>query len=111
MSPGGFILDGFPRNLAQADALDALLGELGQPLDAVVQMDVEYGELMRRISGRRSCADCGRVFNRLHLARRADRERQVPEDRRAAQVVSAAGRQRGDGCAAAAGVRGEDASR
>ena len=59
----GFILDGFPRNLAQADALDALLSELGQPLDAVVQMDVDYGELMRRISGRRTCADCGRVFN------------------------------------------------
>jgi adenylate kinase len=60
---GGFILDGFPRNLAQAHALDALLSELGQPLDAVVQMDVDYGELMRRISGRRTCADCGRVFN------------------------------------------------
>jgi adenylate kinase len=61
----GFILDGFPRNLLQADALDALLAELGQPLDAVVQMDVEYDELMRRISGRRSCADCGAVFNVL----------------------------------------------
>jgi adenylate kinase len=59
----GFILDGFPRNLAQAHALDALLSELGQPLDAVVQMDVDYVELMRRISGRRSCPDCGRVFN------------------------------------------------
>ena len=59
----GFILDGFPRNLAQARALDALLNELGQPLDAVVQMDVEYSELLRRISGRRTCADCGRVFN------------------------------------------------
>jgi len=61
----GFILDGFPRNLLQGDALDALLTELGQPLDAVVQMDVEYDELMRRISGRRSCADCGAVFNVL----------------------------------------------
>jgi adenylate kinase len=59
----GFILDGFPRNIAQANALDALLGELGQPLDAVVQMDVDYGELMRRISGRRTCSDCGKVFN------------------------------------------------
>jgi adenylate kinase len=59
----GFILDGFPRNLSQARALDELLSELGQPLDAVIQMDVDYGELMRRISGRRSCADCGRVFN------------------------------------------------
>jgi adenylate kinase len=61
----GFILDGFPRNLVQADALDALLTELGQPLDAVVQLDVEYDELMRRISGRRTCADCGAVFNVL----------------------------------------------
>lgn len=59
----GFILDGFPRNLAQAQALGDLLRELGQPLDAVVQMDVEYAELTRRISGRRTCSDCGRVFN------------------------------------------------
>jgi len=59
----GFILDGFPRNLAQAHALDSLLSELGQPLDAVVQMDVDDGELMRLISGRRTCGDCGRVFN------------------------------------------------
>jgi adenylate kinase len=59
----GFILDGFPRNLAQAHALDSLLSELGQPLDAVVQMDVDYGELLRRISGRRTCGDCKRVFN------------------------------------------------
>ncbi len=59
----GFILDGFPRNIAQANALDSLLSELGQPLDAVVQMDVDYGELMRRISGRRTCSDCGKVFN------------------------------------------------
>ena len=61
----GFILDGFPRNLAQAQALDALLAELGQPLDAVVQLEVAPAELVRRISGRRSCADCGRVFNLL----------------------------------------------
>ena len=59
----GFILDGFPRNLSQAQALARLLGTLRQPLDAVVQLEVEYGELVRRISGRRTCADCGRVFN------------------------------------------------
>jgi adenylate kinase len=59
----GFILDGFPRNIAQANALDELLEELQQPLDAVVQMDVEYSELIRRISGRRTCSECGRVFN------------------------------------------------
>ena len=57
----GFILDGFPRNLAQAHALDHLLEALKQPLDAVVQFEVDYGELVRRISGRRTCADCGRV--------------------------------------------------
>jgi adenylate kinase len=64
----GFILDGFPRNLAQAHALDRLLATLGQPLDAVVQLEVDYGELMRRLSGRRTCADCGRVFNLLTSA-------------------------------------------
>jgi adenylate kinase len=61
----GFILDGFPRNNAQAKALDSLLGELGKPLDTVVQMDVDYGELTRRIAGRRTCSNCGRVFNLL----------------------------------------------
>jgi adenylate kinase len=61
----GFILDGFPRNLVQAAALDGLLAELKQPLDAVVQLEVEPAELVRRISGRRCCADCGRVFNVL----------------------------------------------
>jgi adenylate kinase len=59
----GFILDGFPRNLAQAHALEGLLAALRQPLDAVVQLDVDYRELVRRISGRRTCTDCGRVFN------------------------------------------------
>src|SRR5215468_4605048 len=59
----GFILDGFPRNLLQAQSLDRLLKKLRQPLDAVVQLEVDYRELVRRISGRRTCADCGRVFN------------------------------------------------
>jgi adenylate kinase len=63
---GGFILDGFPRNLVQAAALDGLLAELRQPLDAVVQFEVDAAELVRRISGRRTCADCGRVFNVLN---------------------------------------------
>jgi adenylate kinase len=59
----GFILDGFPRNLAQAHALERLLESLKRPLDAVVQLEVDPAELVRRISGRRTCADCGRVFN------------------------------------------------
>jgi adenylate kinase len=59
----GFILDGFPRNLAQAEALDVLLGELDKPLDVVVQLEVDYEELTRRIAGRRTCSDCNRVIN------------------------------------------------
>jgi adenylate kinase len=59
----GFILDGFPRNSAQAHALDALLAELRRPLDAVVMLEVGEPELIRRIAGRRTCRNCGRVFN------------------------------------------------
>ncbi len=59
----GYILDGFPRNIAQAEALDVMLKEVGKPLTAVVQMEVPYAELTRRIAGRRSCQNCGRVFN------------------------------------------------
>ena len=59
----GFILDGFPRNLAQARALEAVLAELGQPLDAAVLMDVDHDILFKRLTGRRSCKNCGRVYN------------------------------------------------
>lgn len=59
----GFILDGYPRNVAQADALSQLLARIGQPLDAVVLMDVDTGVLFRRLTGRRTCRRCARVFN------------------------------------------------
>jgi adenylate kinase len=59
----GFILDGFPRNLAQARALDQMLVQLGKPLTAVVQLDVPYADLTRRIAGRRSCPVCKTVYN------------------------------------------------
>jgi adenylate kinase len=59
----GFILDGFPRTLVQAEALGDMLRQTGQPLDTVVLLNVDYGELTKRISGRRSCQDCGKVFN------------------------------------------------
>lgn len=59
----GFILDGFPRNLVQAEALEKLLKQIGQPLTRVVLMEVDYAELTRRIAGRRSCPKCGSVFN------------------------------------------------
>jgi len=59
----GFILDGFPRNIAQAQALEKLLLELGQPLEAVVLMNLDMSILFKRLTGRRICQDCGRVFN------------------------------------------------
>jgi adenylate kinase len=59
----GFILDGFPRTLVQAQALAAMLSEMGKPLDAVVLLDVDRDLLLKRISGRRSCQDCQKVFN------------------------------------------------
>jgi len=59
----GFILDGFPRNLAQATALESLLRQVGQPLDVAVLMQVDNDELVRRIGGRRTCRNCERVFN------------------------------------------------
>ena len=59
----GFILDGFPRNIAQAEALERMLAALGTPLDSVVLMNLDLGVLFKRLSGRRICQDCGRVFN------------------------------------------------
>jgi adenylate kinase len=63
----GFILDGFPRNIAQAEALEKMLASIGTPLDAVVLMNVDLGVLFKRLSGRRICQDCGQVFN-VHTA-------------------------------------------
>jgi adenylate kinase len=59
----GFILDGFPRNEAQARTLATMLDAIRQPLDAVVLFEVDYGEIARRIAGRRSCPACGAVYN------------------------------------------------
>jgi len=59
----GFILDGYPRNVAQAEALSGLLAEMNQPLDAVVLMDVDTQVLFKRLTGRRTCRRCARVFN------------------------------------------------
>lgn len=59
----GFILDGFPRNLEQAEALDALLTSLGRPIDAVLQINVDFDLLMQRMVGRLTCLSCGALFN------------------------------------------------
>lgn len=63
----GYILDGFPRNIPQAEALDAMLDQLGQPLQGVVLLDVPFEELMQRLTGRRTCKDCGAIYN-VHLS-------------------------------------------
>jgi len=59
----GYILDGFPRNIAQADALDSMLAELNQPLQGVVLLDVAFEDLLKRLTGRRTCRDCGSIYN------------------------------------------------
>ena len=59
----GFLLDGFPRTIAQAEGLEHLLKDLGQPLERVVYFDVSEPELLRRLTGRRVCRVCQTAFN------------------------------------------------
>ena len=59
----GILLDGFPRTVAQAEALDAQLADAGGLLDAVVVIDAPREEIIDRITGRRSCPNCGRAYH------------------------------------------------
>jgi adenylate kinase len=61
-----FLLDGFPRSVAQAQALDGVLDEMGAPLDAVLSLAVSREELVRRLSGRWLCRKCGRSYHEDH---------------------------------------------
>ncbi len=59
----GFILDGFPRNIEQAESLDSLLSGLSMPVQKTVLIDVDFDILMQRLTGRLTCEDCGEVYN------------------------------------------------
>jgi adenylate kinase len=59
----GFLLDGFPRNVAQAGELNAILDELGAPLSVVLDLEVDFNEVVKRLSGRRTCKNCGHVWH------------------------------------------------
>jgi len=58
----GFALDGFPRTVAQAEALEKRLAGIGQPLHAVIYLNVPEQELLRRLSGRRTCSQCNAIY-------------------------------------------------
>jgi adenylate kinase len=60
---GGFLLDGFPRNVPQAETLKDMLADLGSDLDVVLELRVDEEEVVKRLSGRRSCPECGRVYH------------------------------------------------
>lgn len=59
----GYILDGFPRNTAQAEALDKVLAEMGAPLSTALSVDVDRDVLMKRLTGRRTCKSCQQMYN------------------------------------------------
>jgi adenylate kinase len=58
----GFLLDGFPRNVAQAEVLRAILAERKTPIDAALELAIDNAEIIKRLSGRRTCRSCGKVF-------------------------------------------------
>ncbi len=62
-SADGFLLDGFPRTVPQASALDKLLADLGVGLDVVLELVVDDDEVIRRLSGRRTCRGCGKIWH------------------------------------------------
>jgi len=69
---GGYVLDGFPRTVAQAEGLDAALEKAGQTLDAVVNLVVDDEVIARRLTGRRSCPVCGAVYHIENLKPKVD---------------------------------------
>jgi adenylate kinase len=73
----GFLMDGFPRTIPQAEAFDAMLKELETPLDAVVLLDIDEEILVGRLTNRRTCRACGKIWNLLSM--NADNGTACPE--------------------------------
>ncbi|HEY7535761.1 MAG TPA: adenylate kinase [Thermodesulfobacteriota bacterium] len=65
-SKKGFLLDGFPRTIEQAQALDKMLNEEGQKIDSVISIDLNDEEIVKRISGRRICEKCGSMYHIIY---------------------------------------------
>ena len=59
----GYILDGFPRNTAQAESLDGVLAAMHSPITVALSVDVDKNDLMKRLTGRRTCRGCQQMFN------------------------------------------------
>ncbi len=68
----GYILDGFPRNTSQAEALDTMLTAMGMGLENALSVDVPFEALMQRLTGRRTCKSCGQMFNMFFSAPKAE---------------------------------------
>ena len=68
----GFVLDGFPRTIAQANSLYFILAKLNKLIDHVVSLDVDYGEIIQRLSGRRTCLTCGKGFHVINAPPRVE---------------------------------------
>jgi adenylate kinase len=64
----GFVLDGFPRTIPQADSLKSILNGLNKCIDHVISLDVDYSEIVQRLSGRRTCPSCGKGYHTIYDA-------------------------------------------
>lgn len=71
-APKGYVLDGFPRTVAQAEGLDAALTKAGEKIDAIVSLEVPDEAILSRMTGRRSCPQCGAVYHVVNLKPKVD---------------------------------------
>ncbi len=71
-APSGYVLDGFPRTVVQGEGLDAALEKAGEKIDAIVNLQVPDEPIMDRMTGRRSCPECGAVYHVINLKPKVD---------------------------------------